>query len=110
MEISDTTENQNLNESYPEITVDLDIDDMNLGGGDNTCNVPLNLCDTGNFIPLVGHIIRERITSISSAITAEIVNQPAPFTATIKGLINQLIETSKNMSKLTATLKLIAPK
>ena len=110
VEMSDTTENQKLNESYPEITVDLDIDDMNLGGGDNTCNIPLNLSDTGNFIPLVGHIVRECITSISSAITAKVVNQPAPFAAAIKGLTNQLIETNKNMSELTATLKLIAPK
>ena len=64
---------------------------------------PVFPVDRNQVVPLIGKVVRECVTAVSSAINAK--NHPAPVEAALSGVANQMVDTNMNLVKLTSCLK-----
>ena len=64
---------------------------------------PVFPVDRNQVVPMIGKVVRECVTAVSSAINAK--NHPAPVEAALSGVANQMEDTNMNLVKLTSCLK-----
>ena len=64
---------------------------------------PVFPVDRNQVVPMIGKVVRECVTAVSSAINAK--NHPAPLEAALPGVANQMMDTNMNLVKLTSCLK-----